>query len=572
MPRMRVIAIAPALASALLGGLVCTTCATDLEGHVIQVAADAIYLDQGALDGLQLGDRIVLRDKSGTPIEMTVARLADHHAAVMPVSGDSSFGDRLTGGDTWTATSVTAKAGGSENTPRTLPRVAPVDLTDLDAAWKAALSAPAALRPYRPGDRAAYPAKLRTERWARVTPGVLIDPYRAGVSRNYAGGFLTLRGMTTLSESGAFRMNLDCDLQDWVTRPHPDRLRPSSNASVLLHAFALEYAPARAGLNVALGRNRLASAPGIPLLDGAALSWARGSASRGRLSPPVEMGIYGGYLPDPLTLDPSADRLSLGTFAAAAGSVTAGLAGSARGRLSLVRAKRVSQEDAQILVSLAAPSGTALDGGATVSRPPGKTRTTGAWAGLRARTGSSEVSVRWRQSQPVLDPTQVATVREVLGDLATSPGRTQRAEIGISAPVGGAGGRIEASLGRSSGTGGFDRWTADGRMAYPIRLGPLSRWVVAYRGSSGWQEGQEGELGLRLEIASWNVEVTAGGGEIHESKADHTTAIGRGIVSVRRPLGSAGMIDLLACGQGENHSLAATGRLAFSWRFLGGGR
>ena len=572
MRRRRAIAGALALASALLGGPVRTARATDLEGRVIQVAPDAVYLDRGALDGLHLGDRIVLHEKNGTPIEMTVRRLADHHAAAEPFPAGTPSGAGPTAGGTWTATGVTATSAGSDTTNRTLPRVAPVDPTGLTAAWKVVLSAPAALRPYRAGARSPYAAAQGAERWARVTPGVLVDAYRAGGSRNYAGGFLALRGLTTLSESGAFRLHLDCDLQDWVTRPDPDRLHPSSDPSVLLHALALEYAPARTGLNVALGRNRPAGAPGIPLLDGAALSWGFGSAARGALPPPVETGVYGGYLPDPLTLDPSTDRLSLGAFATADGSITDGFTGSAQGRLSLDRAKGVSQTDAQLLASIASRGGAALDGGAIVSHPSGKVLTAGAWAGLRARAGPSEISFRYRQNQPALDPIQAAAVREVLGDPAASPGRSQRAEAGVSTPVGRTGGRIEANLGRSDGTGGFARWTADGRMTHPIRFGPLSRWVVGYRGSSGWQEGQEGDLGVRLEFASWQVDVTAGGGAIHQSEADRTTPIGRGIVSVRRPLGSAGMIDLLASGQGENHSLAATGKLAFTWRFLGGGR
>jgi hypothetical protein len=285
----------------------------------------------------------------------------------------------------------------------------------------------------------------------------------------------------------------------------------------------------------------------------------------------MEFGAYGGTMPDPLTLAPASDRLSVGAFARSAGTFASGLAASARGRVSLVRSESVSQEEGHLEVALAARDGARFDGSATVAHRPGETVLAEGSAGLRRRVGASEAFAGYRESRPLLDPILAAAYQDVLGFDVSELGHTQRADVGLSGPAGGKR-RFSAVVGRSYGAGGFDRWTADARLTGQVRFGPITSWFVGYRGSAGWQEGHEGEVGCRIDRAPWQVDLSVGGGALHQNAANRTTPVGRGMLSVRRPVGREGSLLLQVWGQGQAHSISTAGRLGFSYQFQGGAR
>jgi hypothetical protein len=532
---------------------------------VIQVAADGIYLDRGGFDGLVLGSRIDVNGTSGEAVDLTVTRLSDHHAvASPPAEAGALAASPVSPGAVWRST-VEMPTPPPDSIRAVVTTMAPVNAATIAEGWKTALAEPAPLRPYH-GAGKGKAVRGNEAGWIRVTPAGVAFPYSSGGSSTYAGGLLTVLGLAPLSRGGALRLNADCDLLDWAKRPAPDRLRPTANGSILLHALAIAYMPPKSGLSLAVGRARPATAAGAPIVDGGALSW--GSTSRHAGMRSRAFGAYGGYIPDALTLAPNRDRLSLGAYGSAAGSVGSSLDGSVQGRLSLLHTTGVSREDGELLVGLGRSNGLAFDGGAAVAHATGANHLTDGWAGLRQRIGSSEISIRHRQSEPVLDPTQASAYREVLGALAATPGMSRHTEARFSGP-GAFGGRLEAAVGHHDGADGFARWTGEARLAKPARFGPIRRWLAGYRGSTGWQAGHEGELGCGLALSRWTVDVSAGGGRIHQSKANLTNFIGRGTLGVRRPLGSNGSLSLFARGEKEAHSFAAAGTLAFSWQFRG---
>ncbi len=537
-------------------------------GRVLQTVAGGAYLDAGASEGLQPGTAVVIRAASGSESRWAVSRISDHHAFAVPA--DSTGGSEA--GAVWTvpAGGVLGAAGRDSSAPSAAePARRAVPLPDpaaLSIAWNSALSEPAPLRPAvrsgssgGPGSPGVVSAPrgargLDIGRWVRVTPALEAWPYRGRSGKSYAGGALALRGRMGLPRQ--LRLNTDCDLYERRTRPAGDRLRPRTDAAVLLHALALEYAPA-GGARVSVGRTRPAF--GGPLIDGAALSWR--SARSG-----PEVGVYGGAIPDPLALGFSSERVSFGAFASVRGPFAQQWNGSARGRLSLVRAKGISREEARFALSFARGAGVAIEGGGAGVHLPGETALADAWAGLRKHWNASEAALTYRRDRAVLDPVEEAAYREVLGSGFVPAGLNQRVQASLSTPVGRSF-RLESAIGRAAG--GFSRWTGEGRLSHPLRFGPLSRWLVGYRGSSGWQEGHEGELGGRLELSSWKLDLTAGGGLIRQRTADRTTPLGRGTIRVMRPLGEDGSIDLLVWGQGNGNVLAGAGRLAVSWRLDG---
>jgi hypothetical protein len=548
------------------------------QGSVVQVTAEGIYLDRGRLDGLTEGAPIIVFGRPGAESRLTIARISDHHAfaafgadtvsnpAALPVGASRALAPGIERGASWTASSpplpasILPAVGTVHRVP--IPPTAP-DPEAVVSGWKAALASPPPPRPSRSssadhggsaaGDRHAV-------RWMRLTPASLAYTHVAGNTDTYAGGLLTVRGLAAIRGDGAIRLDTDCDIAGWAARPDRNRLRPLGSGSLLLHRLALEYAGARNGMNVALGRSRPGIAFGAPLLDGGSVAWKQGAHGDGRSA-----GVYVGYLPDPLTLDPKADRFSIGAFGDAAGR-----RGSLRARLAWLRAGSRTREDGRLLLGWAGPRGATLEGMAAAARMAGIARITDMWIGIKERIGRSEIGVHHGETHPLLDPVEAIAYRDVLGSGLIDSWRSQRSEIRFSGPGFGTS-RIEGAIGRSAGTGPFDRWTAGLWFAGPVHLGPVSRWQAGYVGSAGWQEGHEGDLGVGIGLGRWQADLSAGGGILHEKDADLTTFIGRGMIALRRPLGSAGSFSALLWGQGEPHSISAAGRVAFSYELSGQG-
>jgi hypothetical protein len=121
--------------------------------------------------------------------------------------------------------------------------------------------------------------------------------------------------------------------------------------------------------------------------------------------------------------------------------------------------------------------------------------------------------------------------------------------------------------GHAGGDGGLNRWILEPTVEVRRDLWALRTWRVGYRGSVGWQEGHEADLGGLFVFGAWRLDLRLGGGVLHQSKALRTTPIGRGFFNLRRPIGESGSLVLTASGQGTLHYVGGAARLAFSKRF-----
>src|SRR5260370_2807733 len=117
---------------------------------------------------------------------------------------------------------------------------------------------------------------------------------------------------------GGFALYADLSARRWSLRSGPVSARPEDPTQLYVWEAELVRRPAQGGLALALGRVRPWSAPGSSVIDGGQAGWR----TRGN----VELGVFGGGVPDPGTLGPSFQRNTAGAYLAvqAAGDVTSG--------------------------------------------------------------------------------------------------------------------------------------------------------------------------------------------------------------------------------------------------------
>jgi hypothetical protein len=108
---------------------------------------------------------------------------------------------------------------------------------------------------------------------------------------------------------GGFSLYADLSARRWTERSGPISFRPDDAWQLYVWEAALARRPAQGGLAVALGRIRPWSAPGSTVIDGAQAGW--------RTANDVELGVFGGIVPDPATTSPSSDRAAAGGYLAA---------------------------------------------------------------------------------------------------------------------------------------------------------------------------------------------------------------------------------------------------------------
>ena len=104
---------------------------------------------------------------------------------------------------------------------------------------------------------------------------------------------------------GGFTLDVDLSARRWSRRSDPISFRPDDPTQLYVWEAALSRRPAGGGPVFSLGRVRPWFVPGQVILDGAQAGW--------RTSGGNETGVFGGVVPDTVTLAPS---LSHGTFGA----------------------------------------------------------------------------------------------------------------------------------------------------------------------------------------------------------------------------------------------------------------
>ncbi|MFL5442093.1 MAG: hypothetical protein ACJ79W_23325 [Myxococcales bacterium] len=103
-----------------------------------------------------------------------------------------------------------------------------------------------------------------------------------------------------------FSLYADLSARHWSRRPGVANFRPDAATQLYVWEAELVRRPAQGGPQLALGRVRPWSMPGGTIIDGAQAGW--------RTSGDLEFGIFGGGVPDAVTLAPSFSRATAGTF------------------------------------------------------------------------------------------------------------------------------------------------------------------------------------------------------------------------------------------------------------------
>jgi hypothetical protein len=270
------------LGAALLVAARPSLAAGDRVGKVVYATASRLYLDAGSRDGLAPGQVLTLHRGDRVSSTCKVEQVADAQATC---TGAGRPGD-------------------------TFPLVPPLPL-------------PPVKRPAPPPQ----PAVLEQRRTALAGapfekvdfhggPGVLAAPTtRVEVALGHASWAsigagpwqqerldVALRGTGI---GGGFSLDVDLSARRWSRRSDPISFQPEDATQLYVWEAAISRRSAESGPAVAVGRVRPWFTPGQIVLDGAQAGW--------RTSGGNEAGVFGGAVPDAVTLAPS---LSHGTFGA----------------------------------------------------------------------------------------------------------------------------------------------------------------------------------------------------------------------------------------------------------------
>lgn len=525
-----------------------------LAGSVVQVAADAVYLDRGSRDGLALGAQVELAAAGGEHRRLQVMRIADHHAAAVPPSGWE-----VRAGEAWIAPGVERTHAAPDPVRGPLPPASP-DPAALELGWAEALRRPFALltRAPEPASRgvAASANRLRIvpAGWAR----------HGASTRVYHLAEATLRFSSRPGRDGGARFGVELDLAGWSGRPEGDRARPRGDPALRVRELCAGLAPRAGGVAVRAGRFRPPFAPGTWLLDGAQVSWEPG---RPEGEAPFAAGVRAGFVPHPFTLAPSAARRVAGAFVSGA----LPLAGSARAAASLrgdaVRVRDgVNRAEAELRCEVRTTGGLALEAAALLWHEGAGDKLAHARGELRRDRGGGSWRLSHRESERSLDAIERAALGDALGTAAAAEDRVRRTELALARQLADRG-RLSAELGRAGGEAGFERWTVDAGYAHSGRLWRLDRLRAGYRGSFGWQEGHEALFAARLPAGGWEFDFSAGGGVRRQARAERVTPVGRGALGVGRELPGDSRARLTLYGTASRRTWGGTGRLDVSLLF-----
>ena len=285
---MRAAAVLIALLA--LGGLASARQPKERRGKVVYATAQRAYLDKGKFDGLRAGDIVKMLQGKSSGATCTI-EIAGDHTASCAIAGARS-------GDAFIF-EVTAEVGAG--TPvKPLPAI-------VSEADRARGSAEVAHTPYAKvdGDRPEsggvrgvplVEASIGHASWMTFSGNSFheerVDLSLAGADLNWAG-FRAFARLTAIQ---------------WTSRPASTRFRPSQDTQV--NVWEAELASREVGRPFALAFGRVWpwGIPGLAALDGAQVGWRSQSGA-------TEAGVFGGGLPDPITLEPAFDRWIAGAYA-----------------------------------------------------------------------------------------------------------------------------------------------------------------------------------------------------------------------------------------------------------------
>jgi hypothetical protein len=424
---------------------------------VVHVTAARAYLDAGSDHGLAAGQTVRLF-RGGTPAaSCELETVTPRHATCRP-DGATRRGDLAR------VSAPSAPAG-----PKPLPPLVPAE--ELDRRAAAIADQPHARVEAR--GTPSTPVELRASR------GEVAVAHAAWASTGQRAWNTEILDATLRGAPAFAGLVVDADVRAirWTTRPEGFRQRPRERTELFVYEAALASRDPSRAWTGALGRVLPWSVPGATTFDGAQVAVVPASR-RG------ELGLFGGLVPDPLTLKPAADRS------------TAGLYGS----LDLGGGALSSRSQARAAVVTSPELGTRFEGEVRSYALLG--RKVNAEGMVRAGVGGRH------QAQYGLDLAQVDLSGRPLPRLALSggfryaglevpdaaapalyPGHERRADGSAGWELG------PALLSASGGWGqdlstGLERWFAGPELAFPRALGARGGLSLGYAEERGWITGR----------------------------------------------------------------------------------
>jgi hypothetical protein len=253
-------------------------------GRVEYATVQRLYLDAGARDGLGPGATVQLRRADALASTCRVELVSETHATCV---GAGKVGDTFS----LAAPPPLAMPEGEKAAP-------PLSEVETDRRRRALEAAPHEKVDFH-GTSAFKVLSGRTEvqltyaSWAEQTVGPWHQE-RLDVA---------IRGMPL---GGGFELYADLSARRWSQRSGQIVARPDDPTQLYVWEAELARRPVQGGLALAFGRVRPWSAPGSTIIDGGQAGW--------RTKNNLEVGVFGGGVPDPATLAPSFERHTAGVY------------------------------------------------------------------------------------------------------------------------------------------------------------------------------------------------------------------------------------------------------------------
>jgi hypothetical protein len=256
-------------------------------GEVEYATATRAYLDVGRADGLVEDAVVTLRRAGQPPTRCTVDLVSDNHA--------SCAAEGARAGD-----DVRFELGPLPPEPKTLP---PPPSDDELARRAAALETapPSPLVAYRGPAAAARPVELRRTRGLSAAIG-----YAAWSSTSDPtfGVASVVVGIHDAEVGGGVTVDVAARAERWVPDATEQRFRPDTDTRLEVWQAQLTAPVSR--VRIEAGRVLPAAIPGATVFDGASAGY--------RVSDGLELGVFGGAVPEPDTLGFTTRRSTGGAF------------------------------------------------------------------------------------------------------------------------------------------------------------------------------------------------------------------------------------------------------------------
>jgi hypothetical protein len=258
-------------------------------GRVRFVSAKRTYFDVGHVEGLRVRTSVKVTRRGKVIGTCTVDQLGDHGATCPGAIGRA--GDAITFEP---ATSDQAAA------PKPLP--APPSTGEVDRAQRALATTDQALVDFHAGG-----ARALTQSASLFTITASHDAYYnvGGPQYEQERLDLSLNGINT--HWAGFRVFAHATAVFATIRPPEQHFRPNEIAQVYVYETALSSREVGRPFTLSVGRVWPYHTPGLTLFDGLQVGWRNKDAS-------VEAGVYGGTIPDPITLYPTYDHYTAGFY------------------------------------------------------------------------------------------------------------------------------------------------------------------------------------------------------------------------------------------------------------------